>query len=222
MPLQRGQVWCGFAERGTQPLSGHLEQAEARDLADLDARPVHADRIAQAVLDLALVALRAHVNEVDHDEAAEVPEAQLPGDFVGCFQVGRVGGGLDVATLGGPRRVDVDGHQRLGVIDDDAAARRQFDRVGERRLDLALDLVAREERHRVVVPVELAQVLRHRPFDELAGFLVGLVVVDQDLADVVGEVVAQRAQDGRAVLEDQEGRRAADDAFLIASQIPSR
>jgi hypothetical protein len=69
-------------------------------------------------------------------------------------------------------------------------------------------------RHRVVVPVELAQVLRHRPFDELAGFLVGPVVVDEDLAHVVGEVIAEGADDGVAVLEDQEGRGAGDDGLL--------
>jgi len=34
--------------------------------------------------------------------------------------------------------------------------------------------------------------VRHDLFDELAAFLEGLLVIDQDLADVSGEVVAQR------------------------------
>ncbi len=95
--------------------------------------------------------------------------------------------------------------------------------MGERRLDLALDLVPREQRHRVVVRAELAQVLRHRTFDELPRFLIGLVIVDHDLANVVGEVVAQRPDDRVAVLEDQERGRAAHhgglDGFPDAEQV---
>ena len=60
VPWQRGQVMCaGLAERRAQPLARQLHQAEARDLADLHARAVVAQRVAQAVLDLALVALRS-------------------------------------------------------------------------------------------------------------------------------------------------------------------
>jgi hypothetical protein len=46
------------------------------------------DRIAQAVFHLALVLGRRHVDEVDDDQAADVAQAQLAGDFVGRFQVG--------------------------------------------------------------------------------------------------------------------------------------
>src|ERR1700704_2681269 len=49
------------------PLARELHQAEARDLADLHPGAVELERVAQAVLDLALVALRLHVDEVDHD-----------------------------------------------------------------------------------------------------------------------------------------------------------
>ena len=86
--------------------------------------------------------------------------------------------------------------------------------VGERRLDLALDLKAGEERNLVGVVAQLAQVLRHGPLDELAGLFIGLFIVDEDFADIVGEVVAQRTDDRVAVLEDQERGRAADDRLL--------
>ena len=59
--------------------------------------------------------------------------------------------GLDVAAARGARGVDVDGDQRLGVVDDDAAAGGQLHLVRVRRFDLALDLEAREQRHVVVV-----------------------------------------------------------------------
>src|SRR4051812_42030727 len=56
-------------ERGLQPLARELHHAEARNLADLHPRPVVAQRLAQPVLDLALVSLRLHVDEIDDDEA---------------------------------------------------------------------------------------------------------------------------------------------------------
>ena len=107
---------------------------------------------------VALVLRRLHVDEVDDDQAADVAQAQLAGDFVGGFEVGVEA----VVSMSAPRvaarRVDVDRHQRLGVVDHDAAARGQRHLVRVRRLDLALDLVAREQRDVVVVELELAQV----------------------------------------------------------------
>jgi hypothetical protein len=49
-----------------------------------------------------------HVDEVDHDQAAQVAQAHLACHFVGGFQVGAGGGFFDVAALDGARRVDVD------------------------------------------------------------------------------------------------------------------
>ena len=66
-----------FAERRTKTLTGHLQQAEAGDLADLYPCAVHAYGIAQPVFDVALIALWSHVDEVDDDESAEIAQAQL-------------------------------------------------------------------------------------------------------------------------------------------------
>ena len=87
-----------FAERRTQALARHLQQAEARDAPDLDARAVLLHGIAQSVFDVALVLLRLHVDEVDDDQAAEVAQAQLARDFVRGFEVGVDRGGFDVAS----------------------------------------------------------------------------------------------------------------------------
>ena len=73
---------------GPQPLARHLEQAEGRDAADLDAGAVVAHRILDLVLDLALVARLLHVDEVDHDQAGEVAQAHLAGDLLGRLDVG--------------------------------------------------------------------------------------------------------------------------------------
>src|SRR6185369_15217124 len=85
----------------------------------------------------------------------------------------------------------------------------------ERGLDLALDLVAREQRdRRVVVELELAQVVGQHALHELERVLVNGRIVDQDLADLVVEVVAQRADDRVAFLIDQERGGARDDDLL--------
>jgi hypothetical protein len=75
-----------------------------------------------------------------------------------------------------------------------------------RRLDLVLDLEAREQRHAVLVQLQLTQPGGHEALHVLLRFAEHFLVVDQDLADVVGEVVAQRADDGLRLLVDQEWR----------------
>ena len=176
-----------------------------------------AQRVAQAVLDIALVLLRFHVDEVDDDQAAEVAQAQLAGDFVGGFEVGTQRGFLDVGALGGTPGVHVDGDQRFGVVDDHGAARRQVDLARIGRFDLMLDLEAREQRHVVGVALDARDVVRHHVGHELLGLIVNVVGVDEDFADVGLEVVADRADHQAAFLVDQESavlalRRAFDGA----------
>ena len=197
-----------FAERRTQTLARQFEQAETRNATDLHACAIDAHGVLELVLDLALVARAVHVDEVDDDQAACVADAQLAGDFRSGFQIGMERRFLDVATLGRLRRVDVDRGQRFGLVDNDRAACGQAHGALERIFDLRLDLEAREQRHRVLVQLELAQVVRHDLLDELAGVVVELLVVDEDLADVVAQVVAQGADDQFRFLVDQERGRA--------------
>jgi len=115
------------------------------------------------------------------------------------------GGLLDVAALDGARRVDVDGDQRLGVVDHDHAAGRQLHLAGVGRLDLVLDLEAAEQRRVVAVALDPGGVLGHHVRHELLGLVVDLVRVDQDVADVMVEVITDAADDQRRFLVDQEG-----------------
>ena len=97
MPTQRGQtMWLDSPERGAQALARHLQQAEARQPSDLDARAVHLHGVAQAVLDFALILRRLHVDEVDDDQAADVTDAQLTGNLVRRFKIGVGRRGLDI------------------------------------------------------------------------------------------------------------------------------
>ena len=196
----------GFAERGTQALPRQFQESEAGQASQLNARAVHPHGIAQHVLHRPLVRGRLHVDEIDDDQAADVAQPQLAGDFLGGLEVGVAGGGFDVATAGAARRVDVDGHQGFRVVDDQAPPRRQGHLVRIRGFDLTFDLIAREQGHGVLVQLELALCLgRHEALHVLLGLLEGLRLVDQTFADVVGEVIAQSAGDRVALLEDQEG-----------------
>ena len=106
-------------------------------------------------------------------------------------------------ALGRARRVDVDGDQRLGVVDHDGAARRQRHLPRVRGLDLVLDLEAREQRDVVLVELHAVHVGRHHVAHELLRLLVDRFRVDQQLADVRVEVVADRADDEARLLVDQ-------------------
>src|SRR5690606_29085089 len=115
---------------------------------------------------------------------------------------------LDVAALGGARRVDVDGDQGLGRIDYQRAAGRQLHFTLEGGLDLALDLEAVEQRHAVFVQLDLAGVLRHDLLDEAERLVLGFNAVDQYFADVLPQVVADGTDDDVGFLVDQERGRA--------------
>ena len=113
-----------LGEGRAQALTGQFHQAEAADLAGLHARAVEFQPFAQASFHFALIARALHVDEVDDDQAAQVAQTQLAGDFLGGFEVGFERRLLDIGATGGTPGVHVDGNQRLGVIDDDRAARR--------------------------------------------------------------------------------------------------
>src|SRR3546814_3193171 len=104
----RADDLAGLAQARAQALARELEQAEARNPAQLHAGAVEPERTLQAVLDLALVLVARHVDEIDHHQAAQVADAHLAGDFLGRLQVGVERGLLDVPALGGARGVDID------------------------------------------------------------------------------------------------------------------
>ena len=56
--------------------------------------------ITQAVLNFTLIARAFHIDKVDNDQATQVTQAELAGDFISRFQVGFKCSFFDVATLG--------------------------------------------------------------------------------------------------------------------------
>src|SRR3569833_1724556 len=64
-----------FSQRGPQALARHLQQAEARDTADLHARPIFLEVILETENHNTQKTSEGHVDEVVDDQAAEVAQA---------------------------------------------------------------------------------------------------------------------------------------------------
>ena len=196
---------AAFAQGGAQALAGKLKQAEAGKFAHLYAGAVFPQRVAQGVFHIALMLGVFHVDEVDHDQAAQVAQAHLAGHFFGGFHIGLEGGFFDVGAAGGAGGVHVYGNQGFGVVDHDGAAGGQAHGAREGAFDLVLDLEAGEERDVVVVVFELAHVVRHHIAHEFLHLAEYFAVVDEDFADVGAVVVADGADEQGALHEEEVG-----------------
>ena len=208
-------VVAGFAQRRAQTLAGHLQQAEARDMADLDTRAVLADGFTQAVFNRTLVADRGHIDEVDNDQAAKVAQTQLACDFVSRFEVSVERRFFDIAAAGRASGVDVDSGQRFGAIDNDRTTGRQTHFTLERGFNLGFNLVVAEQRDFTGVQFDFAAEIRTtQRGDVLTRHLHDFWVVDEDFADVLAQIVAEGTHDNVTFLVDQERSRAALSGFL--------
>ena len=160
-------------------------------------------RILEARLDLSVVALLLHVDEVDDDEAREIAELQLARDLFRRLEVRVERRFLDREFARRLARVDVDGDQRLGLVDHQIAARAQRHVRAEHRVQLPLDLEPREQRLRLAVLDDVAGVARHQHAHEFMSFLMRNTSGDDDLLDVLVVEVADRALDQVAFLVDE-------------------
>ena len=97
-----------------------------RNPANLNPRAILSQAIAQFAFDRTIVPLLVHVDEIDHDQAGEVPQAKLPCDFLGSLEIGLKRGIFDVMFARRAAGVNIDRDQRLGLVDDDIPARSQL------------------------------------------------------------------------------------------------
>ena len=162
--------------------------------------------IAEFAFDRAVVALLVHIDEIDDDQAGEVPQPQLPCDFLGGLKIGLEGGILDVMFAGGAAGIDVDRNQRLGLVDHDVAAGSQLHGRRKHRVELTLDAHPRKQRLTVAILPDRAHIRRHQHLHEVAGFLIAGFAGDLDFVDFLVVEIAQRTLDQRAFFVD-EGRR---------------
>ena len=191
---------------GANALARHFEQAEMRDAPDLDSGAILPQAIAELAFHRAVIALLVHVDEVDDDQAGEVPQSELPRDLLGGLQIGLERGVLDVMFAGRAAGIDVDRYQRLGLVDHDVAAGPQLHGRREHRIELALDAHPREQRLAVAILPDRAHIRGHQHLHEIAGFLIAGFARDLDFVDFLVVEIAQRTLDQRALFIDQ-GRR---------------
>ena len=176
-------------------LARHLDQAERRDLDDVDLAAVLLQLALQDLEHGVAVLLARHVDEVDDDDAADVAQAQLADDLDGCFEVVLEDRVLELLGRAGEAPgVDVDDREGLAVVEHERAAGGQRHAAGERRADALLDLVALEERALALVELDaLGELGRRAPHVGHDAVILALVV-DHELGDVGAEVVAHHLQ----------------------------
>ena len=124
-------------------------------------------------------------------------------DFVRRFKVGLVGGFFDIAAFGRLGGVDVNGNQRFGVVNHQLAAGRQLHVALVGGFYLPFNLIAGKERDIILIQLEFVEVVRHHQRHEIAGLLIDALVVNEYLADVRAQVVAQGADDDVTFLINQ-------------------
>ena len=192
-----------FIEADAKSLTRHLEKAEMTDRTDLDARAVVAHGVLHPAFDGLLVPVLLHVDEIDNDKPGQVAKSKLAGQFVGGFQIGLQRGFLDIPLARGAPGIDVDGDERLGLVDHQIATRLQGHLRAMDGVHLLLDLVALEDRQRVVIFLHTLHMAGNQHFHLRAGFLVGLFALDENLIDLACVEIADRSLDQIAFLMDQ-------------------
>ena len=153
-----------------------------------------------------------HVDEVDDDDPADVAQPELAHDLLDRLEVVLRDRVLEPAGRALRARadeaagVDVDDRERLGVVEDQVAARRQVDPAVERRADLLLDAERLHQRLALLVADDALDHVRRGLLQVADDPLVGAVVVDEQPLEVAGEEVAHDAQRQLGLLVDQRRR----------------
>src|SRR6266852_1600761 len=195
-------------ERLLGALAGDADEAEFVEGQRLGWSFVLLEGLLQRHKNFLAVAALFHVDEVDHDDAAEVAQANLANDFFHGFEVGlddsvfEARGALADEFAG----VDVDGHERFGVVDDDVAAGLEPDFRAQSFVQFVLDAELLEDRRFLAVQFDAVDQLGLEAADEFDDLAVFLFAVDPDGREIVADVIAKDALDEIQVAVEKRGR----------------
>ena len=106
-------------------------------------------------VDLLPVLRRVHVDQVDDDEAADVPEAELVDYLLHGLEVRAEHGLLQVALADVAAGVHVDGRERLALVDDQVAPGLEPDLAPQVGVDLLLAAEVVEDGRGALVELDL-------------------------------------------------------------------
>src|SRR5262249_19600675 len=181
-------------------LARHLDEAKLGDLEDVGPRLVVAEGLLERPEHLAPVLIPIHVDEVDDDDAPEIAEPDLPHDLVDRLEVDLQERLLEIALADVLAGVDVDGDERLRLVDDEVATGPEPDLPAEGLLELLLDAARLEHGLPPLVVVHPVSQGGNEGLRVLEAALVLLLGVDEDLLHVGCEVVADHPEDEVAFL----------------------
>src|SRR4029077_18035009 len=157
---------------------------------------------------LIAVAPLLHVNEVQHDDSAQVAQANLPDDLLHGFEIGFDDGVFQASRASAHifAGVHVDGHQSFGVVDDDVAAGLEPNLRPQGFVEFLLNAELLEDGSALRIELDTPHQLRLEAADEFDYFAELLLVVDPDSGVVVIHIVAQNSLD-QVKVAMQQGRR---------------
>ena len=101
-----------------------------------------------------LVFAALHIDEIANDEPTDVPQPQLPRNFIGRFQIGLQDCLFDIARTFIATGIHVDGNERFRFINDNVAAALQPNLTMKCIVDLLLHAEGFENWRRAVVKVK--------------------------------------------------------------------
>ena len=169
---------------------------------------------AQRLAHLLAVGCLLHVDEIDDDDPTDVAQAQLIDDHLGGLEVGLQDRFLLSLLADEAPGVHVDGGQRLGLVEDQVAARLEPHAALERLVDLGLDAEVIEDRARFprtgrrfeprlsVSTKSRCAVVSLRRIDPRRGHVGGEEIADGAQDDVEVLVEEGRGRSGLALLHD--------------------
>src|ERR1039458_4650524 len=197
----------GAFERLLDPLAGDGDQAKVIELEHLGGRAIGLQLVFERGHHTVAVAALIHVDEVDDDDAAEVAQTDLANDLGDGIEVGLDDGVFQARGLADEfSGVDVDGDQGLGLVDDDGAAGLEPYLGTQGLVDLLGDAELLKQGRLLEVELDAADERGLEALKKAQDALVGILGVDPDGGEGVGDLVAQDAFDEVEVVIDQGGR----------------
>src|SRR5947209_8439207 len=185
-------------------LAGDGHQSEIVELKNLGGRAVGLERFFQRLHDFLAVLALIHIDEVDHDDAAQVAQPYLAHDFFDGINVGLHDGVFKARRLAHVLAgIDIDGHQRLGLVDHDIAAALQPYFRFESFVDLVRDAELFEQRSLFGVELHAPDQRRLEAAHEAEDALIFLLGIHPDGGEAHRYLVAQDAFYQVQVVVDQ-------------------
>ena len=194
-----GAIRAGLAEHAFEGLlgafAGDAHEAEFVEGQRFRGRFVFFEGLLQREQNFVAVAALFHVNEVHHDDAAQIAQANLANDFFHRFEIGFDDGVFEARGTVADEfaGVDVNGHQRFGVVDDDVAAGLEPHFGAQRFVEFVLDAELFEDGRFLGVELDAADQLGLEAADEFDDLAVFLFAVNPDGGEIIADVIAQDA-----------------------------